>query len=283
MNHDQLFEQIRKKKSFLCVGLDKKKKKIPAHLLDCDDPQFEFNKMIVDATHHLAIAYKPNLAFYEAEGSKGWVSFEKTVRYIKATYPEIFIIADAKRGDILNTSSLYARAFFETLPCDAMTVAPYMGEDSVSPFLEYPGKWVILLALTSNKGAQDFQWYGAHDGGGWKDRNPLFWEVLQKSKTWANEHNMMYVVGATKSEYLTKIRTTVPNHFLLVPGVGAQGGSLAEVAEYGMNNSCGLIVNSSREIIFASKEKDFAEIAAKVAKEKYQQPMEALLREKGLL
>ena len=278
MNYKELVEQIRKKGSFLCIGLDSDIKKIPVHLLGYDDPQFEFNKAIVDATHHLAVAYKPNLAFYEAEGSKGWASFEKTVNYIKATYPEIFVIADAKRGDILNTSSLYARAFFETLPCDAMTVAPYMGEDSVSPFLAYPGKWVVLLDLTSNKGSFDFQHMVNAETG-----KELYQEVLIHSQKWANKENMMYVVGATQANKLAEIRQIVPDHFLLVPGVGAQGGSLAEVAEYGMNNDCGLIVNSSREIIFASKGEDFAEVAAKVAEEKYQQPMKELLTQKGLV
>ena len=278
MHYKELVEQIRKKGSFLCIGLDSDIKKIPVHLLGYDDPQFEFNKAIVDATHHLAVAYKPNLAFYEAEGSKGWASFEKTVNYIKATYPEIFVIADAKRGDILNTSSLYARAFFETLPCDAMTVAPYMGEDSVSPFLAYPGKWVVLLDLTSNKGSFDFQHMVNAETG-----KELYQEVLIHSQKWANKENMMYVVGATQANKLAEIRQIVPDHFLLVPGVGAQGGSLAEVAEYGMNNDCGLIVNSSREIIFASKGEDFAEVAAKVAEEKYQQPMKELLTQKGLV
>jgi len=278
MNYKELVEQIRKKRSFLCIGLDSDIKKIPVHLLGYDDPQFEFNKRIVDSTHHLAIAYKPNLAFYEAEGSKGWASFEKTVNYIKTTYPEIFVIADAKRGDILNTSSLYARAFYSVLPCDAMTVAPYMGEDSVSPFLEYPGKWVVLLGLTSNKGSFDFQHMVNAETG-----KELYQEVLIHSQKWANKENMMYVVGATQATKLAEIRQIVPNHFLLVPGVGAQGGSLTEVAEYGMNNDCGLIVNSSREIIFASKGEDFAEAAAKVAGEKYQQPMKELLTQKGLV
>lgn len=277
MDYTQLFEQIREKKSFLCIGLDTDIKKMPKHLLEYPDPQFEFNREIVDATHNYAIAYKPNLAFYEAEGVKGWTAFEKTVKYIKENYPEIFIIADAKRGDILNTSSLYARAFFETLPCDAMTVAPYMGEDSVSPFLGYPGKWVILLDLTSNKGSFNFQHIVNAATG-----KELYQEVLIQSQTWGSKENMMYVVGATQASKLADIRQIVPDHFLLVPGVGAQGGSLSEVAEYGMNNYCGLIVNSSREIIYASEE-NFALEAAKVAYHKYQQPMETLLREKGLL
>lgn len=272
MNYEQLFEEIKKKKSFLCIGLDTDTKKIPKGM-----SQFEFNKEIVDATHNYAIAYKPNLAFYEAEGIKGWTAFEKTVKYIKKNYPEIFIIADAKRGDIGNTSSLYARAFFETMKVDAITVAPYMGEDSVSPFLGYPGKWVVLLDLTSNKGSFNFQHMVNAETG-----KELYQEVLIQSQTWGSKENMMYVVGATQATKLAEIRQIVPNHFLLVPGVGAQGGSLAEVAEYGMNDDCGLIVNSSREIIYAS-EKNFALEAAKVAYEKYQQPMEQLLREKGLI
>lgn len=278
MNHKQLFEQIKKKKSFLSIGLDTDTKKIPQYLLESEEyPQFEFNKQIVDATHFYAVAYKPNLAFYEAEGTKGWISFEKTVKYIKETYPEIFVIADAKRSDIGNTSNLYARAFFEKLPCDAITVAPYMGEDSIIPFLAYPDKWVILLALTSNKGADDFQYIINVDGG-----NTLYQEVLTKTQNWGNKENMMYVVGATRAEKLTDIRKIVPNHFLLIPGVGAQGGSLEDVATYGMNASCGLIVNSSREIIYAS-EVNYALEAAKVARNKYQQPMEKLLRERKLI
>jgi len=277
MNYEQLFEQIVKKKSFLCIGLDTDIKKIPQHLLKMKDPQFEFNKQIVDTTHHLAIAYKPNLAFYESEGSKGWASFEKTVKYIKENYPEIFVIADAKRGDIGNTSGLYARAFFENLPCDALTVAPYMGKDSVSPFLGYEGKWVILLALTSNEGAQDFQHFDNEEG------IRLFEKIFAISQKWAGKDRMMYVVGATRANELTDIRKIVPNHFLLVPGVGAQGGSLEEVAKYGMNDSCGLIVNSSREIIYAGKGEDFAQVSRNVAIEKYQQPMEALLIQHGLL
>lgn len=283
MNYNELFGEIKRKKSFLCIGLDTDLKKIPQHLLETEDPQFEFNREIVDATHDIAIAYKPNLAFYEIYGTKGWASLEKTAHYIKDNYPDIFLIADAKRGDIGNTSKMYAEAFLKNLPFDAITVAPYMGEDSVSPFLSYPDKWVILLVLTSNNGSDDFQWYGAHDGGGWKNVDPLFWQVLQKSKKWANHNNMMYVVGATKTEHLEKIRTTIPDHFLLVPGVGAQGGSLAEVAKYGMNDSCGLIVNSSRNIIYASNGEDFAEAAAYAALTECQQPMETLLRERGLI
>ncbi len=286
MNYKQLFKQIKKKKSFLCIGLDPDITKMPVHFVQLGirtmEIIFEFNKAIIDATHDIAVAYKPNLAFYECHGLEGIKAFEMTVRYIRNNYPEIFIIADAKRGDIGNTSKMYAKAFLETWNTDAVTVAPYMGKDSVSPFLEYKGKWVVLLALTSNEGAIDFQWYGAHDGGGYKNRDPLFWEVIQKSKTWANQDNMMYVIGATKAEYLEKIRTIIPNHFLLVPGVGAQGGSLEDVATYGMNESCGLIVNSSREIIYAS-EVNYALEAAKVARNKYQQPMEKLLRERKLI
>lgn len=279
MNHQQLFEQIQKKKSFLCIGLDTDLTKIPQHLLKLEDPMFEFNKAIIDATHHLAIAYKPNLAFYEMHGSKGWISLEKTAMYIKSNYPEIFIIADAKRGDIGNTSTMYAKAFLANpkMPFDAVTVAPYMGEDSVAPFLAFPGKWVIVLGLTSNKGSQDFQYMqnvsGLH----------LFESVLYKSKTWGTQENMMYVVGATQAEKLVEIRNIVPDHFLLVPGVGAQGGSLEEVAEHGMNDHCGLIVNSSRNIIYAGHDENFAETAAQAALKECQQPMEEALRKKGLL
>ncbi|MEI6773413.1 MAG: orotidine-5'-phosphate decarboxylase [bacterium] len=278
MNQQQLFEQILKKRSYLCIGLDTDLTKIPKHLLELDDPMFEFNKAIIDATHHLAIAYKPNLAFYEAEGSKGWASFEKTVKYIKDNYPEIFVIADAKRGDIGNTSNLYARAFFEKLPCDATTVAPYMGEDSVAPFLSFPGKWVILLDLTSNKGSSNFQHIVNAETG-----KELYQEVLIQSQSWGTEDNMMYVVGATQATKLAEIRQIVPNHFLLVPGVGAQGGSLEEVAKYGMTKECGLIVNSSRNIIYASNGPDFAEAAARAALTECQQPMEQSLHKKGLL
>lgn len=274
MNYDQLFEQIQKKQSFLCVGLDSDIKKIPAHLLNTEDPMFEFNKAIVDATAAYTVAYKPNIAFYESEGAKGWMSLDKTVKYIRENYPEIFIIADAKRGDIGNTSNLYARAFFSNMDVDAVTVAPYMGEDSVSPFLNYEGKWVILLALTSNKGADDFQYHTDND-------ERLFESVLRTSQNWAGKDKMMYVVGATRAEMLADIRKIVPEHFLLVPGVGAQGGSLEEVAKYGMSKNCGLLVNSSRGIIFASQEKDFAEVAEVKAKE-LQEQMGALLKEAGI-
>lgn len=275
MNYTQLFEQIKKKKSFLCVGLDSDIAKIPDHLLTAGDPVFEFNKAIVDATASFSIAYKPNIAFYESRGVEGWLSLEKTVNYIRANYPEIFIIADAKRGDIGNTSQMYAKAFLKTLAFDAITVAPYMGEDSVTPFLQYEGKWVILLALTSNKGAFDFQFFDS-------EGEKLYEKVLKKSQEWGDKQNMMYVVGATKAEMLGGIRAIVPDHFLLVPGVGAQGGSLEEVAKYGMNSHCGLIVNSSRGIIFADKTENFAVRAGEEAR-KLQQAMEHLLREKGIL
>lgn len=256
MNSEQLFENIKKKGSFLCVGLDTDIQKIPRYLLDTTDPVFAFNKEIVDATAEYAVAYKPNLAFYETLGVQGWTSLEKTVNYIRNTYPDIFIIADAKRGDIGNTSSMYARAFFERMDFDAVTVAPYMGEDSVKPFLTYLDKWVILLALTSNKGAFDFQFMEDKATG-----EKLFEKVLKTSKTWGSEENLMYVVGATKAESLEGIRQIIPDHFLLVPGVGAQGGSLQEVAKYGLNTKCGLLVNSSRAIIYASDGEDFADRA----------------------
>lgn len=271
MNFTQLFEQIKKKKSFLCVGLDSDIAKIPAHLLGAEDPVFEFNKAIVDATAEYAIAYKPNIAFYESRGLEGWRSLEKTVKYIKTNHPEVFTIADAKRGDIGNTSQMYAKAFLETLDFDAITVAPYMGEDSVTPFLQYPEKWVILLALTSNKGAYDFQFFE-------QEGEKLYEKVLKKSQEWGNARNMMYVVGATKADMLGGIRRIVPDHFLLVPGVGAQGGSLEEVAKYGMNKHCGLIVNSSRGIIFADKTERFAIRAGEEARA-LQQSMERLLAE----
>lgn len=265
MDKQQLFKNIKRKQSFLCVGLDTDIKKIPEHLLKEEDPIFAFNKAIIDATADLCIAFKPNLAFYESMGVKGWVSFEKTIRYIKENYPDQFIIADAKRGDIGNTSEMYARSFFDELNIDSVTVAPYMGEDSVKPFLIYPEKWVILLALTSNKGSQDFQLTVDSNG------ERLFEKVLKKSQEWANDEQMMYVVGATQGEMFTEIRKYAPNHFLLVPGVGAQGGSLEEVCKYGMNNMCGLIVNSSRAIIYADKTELFAEAARKAAKEVQEQ------------
>jgi orotidine-5'-phosphate decarboxylase len=274
MNSDTLFTNIVKKHSFLCVGLDTEMEKIPAFLLKEKDPVFEFNKRIIDATHTYSVAYKPNVAFYECYGPKGWLSLDATVRYLKDTYPDIFVIADAKRGDIGNTSKMYAKAFLENMPFDAVTVAPYMGEDSVSPFLSYKDKWVVLLALTSNKGADDFQY---HDEDGIK----LFERVLTVSQKWSTVDNMMYVVGATRAEKLKDIRRLVPDHFLLVPGIGAQGGSLEEVARYGMNNKCGLLVNSSRGIIFADSTENFDKVAGMKAKE-IQLEMEKYLSERNL-
>jgi orotidine-5'-phosphate decarboxylase len=276
MNKSQLFEQIKKKKSFLCVGLDSDIQKIPPFLLDTSDPIFYFNQKIIDATAPYTVAYKPNLAFYESNGLEGWNSLEKTVHYLRQNYPDIFLIADAKRGDIGNTSAMYARTFFETYNFDAVTIAPYMGEDSVSPFLGYPDKWVILLALTSNKGAFDFQFMEDQQG------EKLFQKVLRKSQEWADAENMMYVVGATKAEELAGIREIVPDHFLLVPGVGAQGGSLSEVANFGMNDQCGLLVNSSRAILYTSVASDFAERAREAAIE-VQTEMKNLLLEKKLI
>ena len=255
MTTQQLIEQIRKKNSFLCIGLDVDLDKIPKHLLTEDDPIFAFNKSIIDATHHVCVAYKPNIAFYEAYGLKGWKALEKTINYLNEEHPEIFTIADAKRGDIGNTSSRYAKAFLEDLGFDSITVAPYMGRDSVEPFLEIKDKHTILLALTSNPGAFDFQTLKVN-------HQDLYKEVIKVSKTWKNSENLMYVVGATKAEYLAEIRQIVPDSFLLVPGVGAQGGSLQEVCKYGMNENVGLLVNSSRGIIYASDKEDFAEAAA---------------------
>ncbi len=275
MNYTALFEQIKKKKSFLCVGLDSDIAKIPQHLLNTGDPVYAFNKAIIDATAAYTIAYKPNIAFYESRGVEGWQSLEKTVNYIRTNYPEVFTIADAKRGDIGNTSQMYAKAFLDTLNFDSITVAPYMGEDSVTPFIKYEGKWVILLALTSNKGAFDFQFME-------ENGEKLYERVLKVSQQWGGKDNMMYVVGATKAEMLGGIRKIVPDHFLLVPGVGAQGGSLEEVAKYGMNTHCGLIVNSSRGIIFADTTENFAVRAGEEAR-KLQQDMERLLKEKGVL
>lgn len=260
MTTKQLISQIRKKKSFLCIGLDVDLAKIPKHLLTDEDPIFAFNKAIIDATHHLCVAYKPNTAFYEAYGLKGWKALEKTIMYLNVTHPEIFTIADAKRGDIGNTSHMYARAFFEDLNFDSITVAPYMGKDSVEPFLEWKDKHAILLALTSNKGAFDFQTKEV-------DGQELYKQVLETSKTWKNSKNLMYVVGATKAEYLKEIRSIIPDSFLLVPGVGAQGGSLEEVCKYGMTDDVGLLINSSRGIIYASDQNDFAVAAAKKAEE----------------
>ncbi len=276
MDRKELVEQIRLKKSFLCVGLDVDTNKIPSHLLDDPDSIFSFNKEIIDATAPYCIAYKPNLAFYEAYGIKGLTAFRKTVDYIRENYPQQFIIADAKRGDIGNTSSMYAKTFFGEYNVDALTVAPYMGEDSVTPFLGYDGKWVVLLALTSNKGSNDFQFTVAENG------ERLFETVLRKSQEWGNKDNMMYVVGATQGRMFEDIRKFAPDHFLLVPGVGAQGGSLQEVCKYGMNGDCGLIVNSSRGIIYAGKGEDFAEAAAEAAR-KLQTEMAAELAKHGIL
>ena len=270
MNRKELVNQIFTKKSFLCVGLDTDIKKIPQHLLNGDNPVLTFNKAIIDATAPYCVAYKPNLAFYESLGVKGIAAFEQTVEYLKKNYPNHFIIADAKRGDIGNTSAMYARTFFEEYDIDALTVAPYMGEDSVTPFLGYEGKWVILLALTSNKGSHDFQLTEDKSG------ERLFEKVIRKSQDWADADNMMYVVGATQGKMFEDIRRVAPNHFLLVPGVGAQGGSLQEVCRYGIIKDCGLLVNSSRGIIYASSGEDFAEAAASKAKE-LQQQMEAEL------
>ena len=273
MTRQQLFENIRRKQSFLCVGLDTDVNKIPEHLFDeSEDPIFEFNKAIIDATADLCVAYKPNLAFYESLGLEGWDVLERTVEYIRDHYPDQFIIADAKRGDIGNTSAMYARAFFNNMDFDAVTVAPYMGEDSVKPFLTYDGKWVILLALTSNKGAFDFQFTEAKESG-----ERLFESVLRTSSQWGNADNMMYVVGATKADMLADVRRLVPDHFLLVPGIGAQGGSLQEVARHGMNAQCGLLVNSSRQIIYASSEADFAD-KARAEAQRVQAEMKELLK-----
>ena len=260
MNRKQLTEQIFAKKSFLCVGLDTDTKKMPAHLLSKEEPIFEFNKAIIDATAPYCVAYKPNLAFYEAFGIKGMIAFEKTIKYLNENHPDHFVIADAKRGDIGNTSAMYARTFFEEYDIDALTVAPYMGEDSVTPFLTYKNKWVILLALTSNKGSHDFQLTEDKNG------ERLFEKVLRTSQECGNDENMMYVVGDTQGEMFKDIRKVAPNHFLLVPGVGAQGGSLQEVCKYGITKDCGLLVNSSRGIIYASNGEDFAEAAAQKAK-----------------
>lgn len=270
MTQQQLFAQIQKKQSFLCVGLDTDIKKIPEHLLDSDDPIYEFNKAIVDATAQYCVAYKPNLAFYESAGVKGWLAFEKTVAYIKQRYPDQFVIADAKRGDIGNTSEMYARTFFDEMKLDAVTVAPYMGEDSVKPFLIYPERWVILLALTSNKGSHDFQF--TEDASGER----LFEKVVRTSQVWANSEQMMYVIGATQGKLFEDVRKLAPDHFLLVPGVGAQGGSLEEVCRYGMNKTCGLLVNSSRGIIYADNSEDFANAARDEAR-KLQLEMKEML------
>lgn len=272
MTTQQLIDQIKKKKSFLCVGLDVDLNKIPQHLLQTEDPIFEFNKAIIDATHHLCVAYKPNIAFFEAYGLKGWKALEKTINYLNENHPEIFTIADAKRGDIGNTSTMYAKAFFEDLAFDSVTIAPYMGKDSVEPFLAFKNKHTILLALTSNQGAFDFQTKLV-------DGKELYKQVLETSKTYVNSENLMYVVGATKAEYLSEIRQIIPDSFLLVPGVGAQGGNLQDVCKYGMTKDVGLLINSSRGIIYASNQEDFAQAAAQKAEE-LQKEMQVILEAK---
>lgn len=280
MNREQLIGLIKQKHSFLCVGLDSDIDKIPAHLMSSDDPVFEFNRQIIDATIDYTVAFKPNLAFYESRGLEGMQSLHKTMEYLAKFKDKCFTIADAKRGDIGNTSNQYARAFFDKdasgFDFDAVTVAPYMGEDSVSPFLGFENKWVVLLALTSNKGAFDFQLFENQQG------EKLYAKVLQTSQQWGNSGNMMYVIGATRAEMLAEVRKLIPDHFLLVPGVGAQGGSLAEVARFGMNKDCGLLVNASRSIIFASKGEDFAELAKKEAGE-MQSEMEKLMKTQGII
>lgn len=273
MTRAELIEQIKRKKSFLCVGLDPDLSKIPPHLLKEDDPIFAFNKAIIDATHDLAVAYKPNTAFYECHGSKGWETLQKTIEYIPK---DVFCIADAKRGDIGNTSTYYAKTFFENMNCDAVTVAPYMGEDSVKPFLAFENKWVILLALTSNKGAFDFQFMES------KENKPLYQQVIETSQSWGTDSNLMYVIGATKTEQLAHIRLIAPNHFFLVPGVGAQGGSLDEVVQFGWSDDCGLLINSSRAILYASSNEYFANAAREEALS-LQKEMEIILNKKGFI
>lgn len=279
MTREELFENIKKKQSFLCVGLDTDVNKIPEFMFDKyeGDYIFEFNKQIIDATAKYCVAYKPNLAFYESLGLQGWEVLERTVDYIRKNYPDMFLIADAKRGDIGNTSAMYARTFFGAMDFDSVTVAPYMGEDSVSPFLTYEGKWVTLLALTSNKGAFDFQFMKDAESG-----DTLYQKVLKTSKNWGNADNMMYVVGATKADMLSDIREIIPDNFLLVPGIGAQGGSLEEVVKHGMNKQCGLLVNSSRAIIYAANDETFAEAAEREAK-KVQEQMAGFLKAAGMI
>lgn len=274
MTRQELFENIKRKKSFLCVGLDTDIRKIPQFLLEDDDPLFAFNKRIIDATADLCVAYKPNLAFYESMGSFGLQSFEKTVAYLQKHYPDQFIIADAKRGDIGNTGEMYARSFFEHVKVDSVTISPYMGADSVKPFLQYPGKWAILLALTSNEGSEDFQMLQDEAG------KYVFEHVLSKSKEWGSEENTMYVVGATKASMLERVRAIVPEHFLLVPGVGSQNGSLEEVTKYGLNDHCGLLVNASRSIIYADSSEAFASAAAEEAQRLRRQMADILIKSK---
>ena len=273
MTRAELIEQIKRKKSFLCVGLDPDLSKIPPHLLKEDDPIFAFNKAIIDATNDLAVAYKPNTAFYECHGSKGWETLQKTIEYMPK---DVFCIADAKRGDIGNTSTYYAKTFFENMNCDAVTVAPYMGEDSVKPFLAFENKWVILLALTSNKGAFDFQFMES------KENKPLYQQVIETSQSWGTDSNLMYVIGATKTEQLAHIRLIAPNHFFLVPGVGAQGGSLDEVVQFGWSDDCGLLINSSRAILYASSNEHFANAAREEALS-LQKEMEIIVNKKGFI
>ena len=277
MKKEDLLNQIKSKKSFLCIGLDTDIKKIPKFLLDSDDPIFNFNKKIIDATNKYCIAYKPNIAFYESQGLKGWKALEQTIDYINTNYPEIFTIADAKRGDIGNTSSMYAKAYFETLNFDSITISPYMGKDSVEPFLEYKNKHTILLALTSNIGAFDFQTKNVG-----KNSNQLYEEVIKTSTSWKNSDQLMYVIGATKATYLKKIRKIIPNNFLLIPGIGAQRGNLNDVCDNGMNQEVGLLINSSRSIIYASNDTKFEIDAAKSAQE-IQSKMEAILTSKGFI
>ena len=277
MKKENLIHQIKLKKSFLCIGLDTDLNKIPKFLLDLEDPIFEFNKKIIDATNSYCVAYKPNIAFYESEGLNGWKALEKTIKYINSNFPEIFTIADAKRGDIGNTSSMYAKAYFDTLNFDSITINPYMGKDSVEPFLDYKNKHTILLALTSNLGAFDFQTKNVD-----KTSHQFYYEVIKTSTNWKNSSQLMYVVGATKASYLREIRNIIPNNFLLIPGIGAQGGDLKDVCKNGMNNDVGLLVNSSRSIIFASTDSDFDLISAKKAQE-IQSQMENILSSRGLV
>ena len=275
MKIENLINQIKRKKSFLCVGLDVDLDKIPKHLHKHEDPIFEFSKAIIDSTYPFAIAYKPNLAFFESYGLKGWNSLEKIINYINSNYPEIFTIADAKRGDIGNTSSKYARTFFETLNFDSITVNPYMGRDSIEPFLEYDNKYTILLSLTSNSGSSDFQFQ--LDNG-----KPLYLSVIKKSLSWKNKENLMYVIGATKAESLKEVREIIPNSFLLVPGIGAQGGSLSDVCRFGLNENCGLIVNSSRQIIYSDNSIDYAKKSAEISSLIQREMSEQLLK-KGII
>ena len=276
MNAEEIFRNIKRKKSFLCVGLDTDYKKIPKMLLDSEYPVFEFNKHIIDATQEYAVAYKPNLAFYEMLGAAGYMSLEMTVTYLRENYPDLFIIADAKRGDIGNTSHIYAHAFFKTLDFDAITLSPYMGHDSISPFLEVDGKWAVLLALTSNEGSEDFQHLQLEGG------KQLFEKVITTSSGWGSVNNIMYVVGATRADALSSIRKLIPEHFLLVPGVGSQGGSLKEVSDHGMNDRCGLLVNASRSIIYADVTNKF-EDAARLEASRLQGQMEEILQSHNLI